>query len=155
MLRTTSTSRQKIDFQVLVDDREVTTFETTGAPEMGGFRLDEVRYRATRDAKGTFRVLRDGELFCEGRQGRAGRRRVGLTVGEHEVVLRGKSPFRRTLVIERDGVPVGEVKPQGLFSRDVAVETAADLPTDLQIVLVWVAILLWDDRADRDRITSL
>ena len=155
MLHTTPIARQKIDFRAVVDGVEVATFETTGAPEMGGFRLDGVRYRATRDAKGVFRVLRDGELLCEGTQGPAGRRRIRLAAGDSTIELRGKSPRRRTLVIERDGQAVGEVKPRGLFSREVAVESTDDLPADLQISLVWMVILLWNDRVDRNRVTSL
>ena len=134
------------DFEVLdrtgasVGRADLSNWRENAALEVGG-RL----YQATHKSGRKEFVLshKGGPTVLVAEKPSAWRDRFSFEHDGSRYELRKESAWRRNLVLWRDGTgPVGSLRPKGAFKRAWLAELPDDLPPEVGIFLMWLAVLL-------------
>src|SRR3954453_19269473 len=68
--------------------------------------------------------------------------------GARQYTLKAISWMRRECGVFVDGVQLGRVLPESMWSRSAGVEIADEIPLVLQTFLVWLTLMLWEPERD-------
>ena len=66
-----------------------------------------------------------------------------VSYNSRELVLRGKSPFTQSFVIEQDNRFLGRIQPMHAFTRRATVNCSSSVAIPVQIFLFWLTVLMW------------
>src|SRR3954463_4612476 len=71
-------------------------------------------------------------------------REFAVAHGARQYTLKAISCMRRECAVFVDGVQLGRVLPESMWSRSARVEIAGEFPLVLQTFLVWLTLMLWE-----------
>ena len=157
MLRLVPESWLTWNFEVLEDDRKVTEIKTSTLPESGMFSIDGSKFRAYREGmfSGEFLLEKDGQLIARAEKPSAFRNAFSIQYSDRKYMLKKESWAGRSFVVCQGDLEVGSIRPEGAFSRKAAVSLPGDMPTPLQVFVIWLTILLWKREADAGAAASV
>lgn len=110
--------------------------------DKGELRIQDDIYTARRD-KSAYVLESTTGVLVRAEQPRKWRRELFIEHSGRRYTLRAKSAFRRDLMLFEDSTQIGSVSPDGLFTRNAAVELPKELPLYLQVFVIWLAMTLW------------
>jgi len=138
---------------------DFTLFDRTGRP-VARVDLANWREKAKLEVSGTpyeahhkawaseFVLEKDGQVLAVAEKPSTWKDRFFFEHGGNRYELKKESAWGRTFELTRDGVgSVGSVRPKGAFRREWTVDMPGELPLEVRVFLVWLAVLLWR-RAD-------
>lgn len=130
-------------FSVTEDTRSVAeSVNRSGWRDKGELRIQDDIYTARRD-KSSYVLESAAGVLVRAEQPRKWRRELFIEHSGRRYTLRAKSAFRRDLMLFEDSTQIGSVSPDGLFTRNAAVDLPKELPLYLQVFVIWLAMTLW------------
>ena len=145
------------NFGVLDNDRKITEIKTSTLPESGTFSIDGTDFRARREGmfSGEFFLENDGQTIARAEKPSAFRYVFNIEYSDRKYMLKKESWVGRTFVLLQGALEVGSIRPEGVLSRKAAVSLPEDMPTPIQVFVVWLTILLWKREADAGAAASV
>jgi hypothetical protein len=136
-------------FDLYLEGELLAGFDMTWLREGGCFTYGERQYLLSREGfwSGDFLLVTDQEVLARAAKSAFVRRFVVRTA-ERELVLEPASPFTRTFHLVENGLIVGYVVPNHLFTRACTLEFPDDLPVPVQVFLFWLVALMWRRAAE-------
>ena len=104
------------------------------------------RYEATHKGGKKEFVLsgEDGSTILVAEKPSAWKDRLSFEHDGNRYELKKESAWRRAFVLRRDGVgSVGSLRPEGAFTRAWLAELPEELPQEVRVFLIWLAVVLW------------
>jgi hypothetical protein len=132
------------DFDLSVDGEFLADFDMSWLQEGGHFTHGDKEYRLSREGfwSGDFLLTADQEVLARAAKSALVRRFVVRT-GDREFTLEPASVFTRSFRLFENGLIVGGVLPNHLFTRACTLEFPDDLPVPVQVFLFWLVALMW------------
>lgn len=151
MLRAVANGWFSYDFTVVdgtgatVAQVDLSNWKETAKLEVAG-----ARYEARHKSWDTEFVLQreDGEVELVAEKPSAWKDRFAFEYGGNRYELKKRSVWNSDLVLSRDGVgAVGSIGPRGMFRREWVADLPGELPPEVGVFLLWLAVVL-TQRAD-------
>ena len=105
-------------------------------------QIEDDIYTARRD-KSEYVLESEAGVIARAAQPRKWRRDLFIEHSGSVYMLRAKSAFRRDLMLLKDTRQIGSISPDGHFTRKAVVELPQELPLQLQVFVIWLAMTLW------------
>ncbi|WP_162908037.1 hypothetical protein [Allorhizocola rhizosphaerae] len=132
-------------YEIVMDGKPITKWQTSMWRTGGTFDLDGHRYEVRSNAWGTrFTLTRDDATMATAE--RVGRRRWSVDAGGHVHEFQGRSMWRSEESLLKAGRPVGYIKRLSIW-RSNAVADLPGLPVPVQIFALAVTLAKWDNAA--------
>tara|TARA_R110002096_G_scaffold29509_5_gene88965 strand:- start:34973 stop:35449 length:477 start_codon:yes stop_codon:yes gene_type:complete len=136
------------NFEIRKADNVVgmTTYRIFG--ESGELSLGERQFVVERQGplSGQWRLAqRNGPELAVAQKANAFTRRIEMKWLEAGSVLtmEGVNPWSRTMKITANGNLLGRIVPDHLFTRKSTLEFGEDVPMEIQLFCLWLAVMLW------------
>lgn len=140
---------------------DFTVFDRSGTPvaradlanlrETAKLEVGGTRYEAHREgwaSKEFVLETQDGRVVAVAEKPSAWKERLVFEHGGNRYELKKESAWRSAFVISREGVGlVGSIRRRGFFNREWTVDVPEELPLEVRVFIVWLAVILWK-RAD-------
>ncbi len=119
----------------------LTSWRENATLDVGGRRYEGTHTRG--DSK--FVLSReDGSPVLVAEKPSAWKDRFSFEYAGNRYELRKESAWRRAFVLTRDGIgTVGSLRPEGAFRKGVLAELPNELPPEVGLFVMWLAVLLW------------
>ncbi len=107
------------DYEIHEDGRHIATIDLSWFREGGEIEMAGEVFQIGRESlmSGEFFLRRNGRNVASAIKPSMFHRRFDIRHGGEEYSLRAASIFERRFVLERAGIPVGENRPLGIFTR--------------------------------------
>jgi hypothetical protein len=137
------------DFDLFLDREFLAGFDMSWLREGGHFTYGDKEYHLSREGlwSGDFLLISDQEALVRAAKSAFVRRFIVQT-GDREFLLEPASVFTWSFRLVENGVVVGYVLPNHLFTRACTLEFPDDLPVPVQVFLFWLVVLMWRRAAD-------
>lgn len=140
---------------------DFTVFDRAGAPvaradlsnwlETAKITVGEARYEAHRKgwaSKEFVLETEDGRVVAVAEKPSAWKDRFVFEHGGNRYEMKKESAWRSAFVLSRDGVGlVGSIRRKGFFKREWMVDVPEELPLEVRVFIVWLAVILWKREA--------
>ena len=138
------------NFDVLEDGRQIARIKVSSLPESGSFSIDGLNYRAYREGmfSGEFFLEQDGQTIARAQKPSAFQNSFDIQYSDRIYTLKKESIIGRSFVLLLGDLETGSIRPEGLLSRKAAVSLPGDMPTPVQVFVMWLVILLWKREAN-------
>ena len=97
---------------------------------------------------GAFLLESDGSILARAEKPSAFRRSFELECGKKIYMLRAASAFRRKFVLIDGDREVGEISPDGVFTRRATADLPEDIPLPVKVFIIWLVVILWKRESD-------
>ncbi len=133
------------DFRVLEGGVELAVIDKSWLGESGAFTIYGKTYTVARTSvlRGTFTLEHNGRVLAEAVKPSPFLRSFEITANGDRYSLRAVSPFRRKFLLLRRGSVLGEIEPVSLFGREAVARLPKEMPTPLQLFVVYLVLVLW------------
>ncbi len=136
---------------------DFTVFDRSGTPvaradlanwrETAKLEVGATRYEAHRKgwrSKEFVLEKEDGRVVAVAEKPSAWKDRFVFEHGGNRYELKKESVGRSSFILWRDGVGlVGSVRRKGFFKREWAAEVPEELPLEVRVFVMWLAVILW------------
>lgn len=144
MLRAEPSNWFSWGYDVLENNRHLTTVDLAWVREAGSFELEGQHFHISREPGwGDFVLTAKGNVICRAKKLSAWFRSFQVVIGGQQLTLEAASPFHRAFVLSQAGATVGEIRPQGILSRKAVVALPESLSRAIQVFLLWLVIIMW------------
>jgi len=110
--------------------------------DKGELRIQDDIYTARRD-KSSYLLESAAGVLARAEQPRKWFGELVIEHSDRRYTLRAKSALRRQFLLLEGSRRIGSLSPEGLFTRNAAVELPKAIPLLLQIFIIWLAMTLW------------
>ena len=110
--------------------------------DKGELRIQDDIYTARRE-KSLYVLESAAGLLARAEQPRKWFGELVIEHSGHRYTLRAKSALRRQFLLLEGSRRIGSLSPEGLFTRNAAVELPKSIPLFLQVFIIWLAMTLW------------
>ena len=125
---------------------DLANWRETAKLEVGG-----TRYEARRKgwaSKEFVLETEDGRVVAVAEKPSAWKDRFVFEHGGNRYEMKKESAWRSAFVLSRDGVGlVGSIRRKGFFKREWMVDVPEELPLEVRVFIVWLAVILWKREA--------
>lgn len=97
---------------------------------------------------GAFLLESDGSILARAEKPSAFRRSFELECGKKFYMLRAASAFRRKFVLVDGDREVGEIGPDGVFTRRATADLPEDIPLPVKVFIIWLVVIMWKRESD-------
>jgi len=132
------------DFDLYLDGEFLAGFDMSWVREGGRFTYGDRGYCLSREGfwSGDFLLTADQEVLVRAAKSAFVRKFVVQT-GDREFILEPAPVFTRSFRLIENGLIVGYVLPNHLFTRACTLELPDDLAVPVQVFLFWLIVLMW------------
>lgn len=132
-------------FDLYWDGGLLAGFDMAWLREGGRFTHGDREYLLSREGlwSGDFVLVAEQAVLARATKESAFVRRFLVRTGERDLVLEAVSVFGRSFQLGENGLVVGSVIPDHLFTRACTLEFPDDLAVPVQVFLFWLVALLW------------
>jgi hypothetical protein len=133
-------------YRILVDGREVATWDSTVWKSGGAFELDGRRYQVRGNAWGNRFTMVDAYDLPVASADRVGRKRWTVQAAGQTYEFRRASLWRSEQELVSGGEPIGSVRRRA-FGRGQITADLPGLPLPVQVFVLGVVITMWNAQA--------
>src|SRR5262249_10933633 len=133
------------DFTIIEGVQLLAEIDVSWWREKGFLKVHGTSYRVYREglASGDFILEYNGSILTRAMKPRALHPFLTIEYSGTQYTLRAKSFFRRAFLLLRGSEQVGSLSPEGVFTRRAQIDLPEELPLEMKVFIVWLAIILW------------
>ena len=130
--------------------RALTTVSIRWFREAGSFSLDGQTFDLGREGwmGGDFFLSIGRRELASADKPSAWHRRFTVRADGTKYVLQARSAFSRKFDLLRGRRKVGSIEPTSIWTRGATADLPAELPLELRVFMIWLALLLWKRARD-------
>lgn len=133
------------NYQVLEQGSPVADLDLAWVREAGIFKLQGRAYKIYREKflSRTFVLEEDGAILARASRPNIFLRSFTVDYQGIQLIVKARSFFGRTFVLERGSQVFGSIYPEHWFTRKALVELPDTLPLAVRIFMVWLVLIFW------------
>ena len=118
--------------------------------EKGVLTVRDSTYDVYREGlmSGAFRLESNGSILARAEKPSAFRRSFQVECGKKFYMLRAESAFGRKFVLIDGDREVGEISPDGVFTRRATADLPEGIPLPVKVFIIWLVVILWKRESD-------
>ena len=144
------------DFNVSQGLHPVADIDISWWRERGQVTVQGTPFRVSRQGmlSGDFLLESDRGVVARATKPSVLRRSFDVQHESKTYTLQAQSALRRSFVLLEGGREVGNISPDGFWTRRASATLPSDMPLPVQVFLIWLAVLLWKRESDSASATS-
>jgi hypothetical protein len=133
------------NYKVLEQGSPIADLDLAWVREAGTFRLQSRTYRIYREKflSRTFVLEEDGAILARANRPNIFLRSFTVDYQGIQLIVKARSIFGRTFVLEQGNQVLGSIYPEHWFTRKAMIELPDTLPLAVRIFMVWLVLILW------------